>query len=1148
MAELNVLKRLFTLSGTFGSAVKELKDGKFPLSVCGVAAVHSAVLVPAFCDEIRMKALVITADESDAAKLCTDMRSVGTNALLFPSRDVNYGKTSGVSKEYEHKRTDTLSRIAEGAFDVVVASAEAVMQPVLTVNELTGYSLNISGGDEINIDSLTEKLTALGYVRVEQVDGTGTFARRGGILDLFCTDTPYPVRIEFWGDEIDTISYFDPDTQRRTDTVNSVKITVADDTASKNIKIAELIEKYAETNTVSDKQLRTLRADTEALRSGLPVPFDRYAKAVYPENNTIFDYLSDALVFVSEESAVYEKLENLSQFGNENIENMLLEGCYFDGLSTEPPSPECFERLTKTKKLVYLENFASSHKIHPVSQTEFSLTRSGIWNGDTATLTDDIMPTVSSGGLAVIITANKRAADSLSLSLADDNINAAVFESVTGLPKKGVIITCGALSSGFSIPEINVTVISASRENTSNSRKKAIKRNENAKEITSLEELKKGDYVVHSSHGIGIFDGINAITTSGVTKDYIKIKYAGTDVLYVPVTQLDLVSKYIGSSEDTTVKLNKLSGSDWQNTRRRVRKAVRDIAKQLTELYAKRMSSKGYAFSPDTDMQNDFERRFAYDETEDQLRCINEIKDDMERAVPMDRLLCGDVGFGKTEVALRAAFKAVSEGKQCAMLVPTTILAWQHFRTVKNRFAHFPVQIRMLSRFVSPSEQKKVLSGLRDGTVDMVIGTHRMISSDVNFNDLGLVIIDEEQRFGVAQKEKLKEKHPSVDVLTLSATPIPRTLNMALSGLRDMSSIDEAPDNRFPVQTYVLEQNNAVLYEAISRELRRGGQVYYLYNRVETIERTALRLKKVFPDAEIGIAHGKMSEDELSEIWRRLIEQEIDILVCTTIIETGVDVPNVNTLIIEDADRMGLSQLHQLRGRVGRSPRRAYAYFCYRPNKALSEIASKRLEAMREFTEFGSGFKIAMRDLEIRGAGSVLGGEQHGHLESVGYDMYMRLLTEAISEQKGTVTATEQECLIDINIPAHIPEDYIPALSHRLGMYRRIASIRTRDDISDVTDELCDRFGEPPKPVMGLMEIAYLRNVAASVSIVEITERNGMLLLYLKEISPDAISKMAAAFGKNFFFSAGNKPYFSVKPEKGIPVIKVLEKITAVLS
>ena len=644
-----------------------------------------------------------------------------------------------------------------------------------------------------------------------------------------------------------------------------------------------------------------------------------------------------------------------------------------------------------------------------------------------------------------------------------------------------------------------------------------------------MEELRQGDYVVHSSHGIGVFDGINRITNGGITKDYIKIKYAKGDVLYVPVTQLDLVSKYIGSADEGKIRLNKLGTQEWTRTRTRVRSAVKNMAKELTQLYAKRMAAKGYAFSQDTDLQNDFERHFEYEETEDQLRCVSEIKNDMERPVPMDRLLCGDVGFGKTEVALRAAFKCISEGKQCAILVPTTILAWQHYNTILKRFGDLPVEVRMLSRFVSPKEQEKIVLGLKRGNVDLVVGTHRLISKDVSFKDLGLVVIDEEQRFGVAQKERLKELYPHVDILTLSATPIPRTLNMAMSGLRDLSSIDEAPSDRFPVQTYVLEQNNGLLLEAIKKELRRGGQVYYLHNRVDTIERCALRLKEQLPDANIATAHGKMGEEELSKVWKRLMEHEIDVLVCTTIIETGVDVPNANTLIIEDADRFGLSQLHQLRGRVGRSPRRAYAYFCFRQGRGLSEVATKRLEAIREYTEFGSGFKIAMRDLEIRGAGSILGGEQHGNMEAVGYNMYLKLLNDAMNEEKGIKTEEEPECLVDLSISAHIPENYIESLPARLGIYRRIAEIKSNEDSEDVIDELCDRFGEPPAAVMGLINVALFRSKASKNGIYEITQTKDSLLLKVKEIKPELVAVLCDALKERVTLHPTENPYYSVK-------------------
>lgn len=629
-----------------------------------------------------------------------------------------------------------------------------------------------------------------------------------------------------------------------------------------------------------------------------------------------------------------------------------------------------------------------------------------------------------------------------------------------------------------------------------------------------------------------------------MTKDYIKIKYAKEDVLYVPVTQLDLVSKYIGPHEDgKNLKINRLGGKEWQKTRSRVRAAVKDMAEQLTKLYAERMKAPGYAFSPDTDMQNDFERRFEFEETDDQLRCIDEIKGDMEKNYPMDRLLCGDVGFGKTEVALRAAFKCITEGKQCAMLVPTTILAFQHYQTILKRFEGFPVEVEMISRFRTPQEQTRILRGLRQGSVDMVVGTHRLISKDIKFKDLGLVIIDEEQRFGVAQKEHLKELFPTVDVLTLSATPIPRTLNMAMTGIRDMSMLEEAPQDRHPVQTYVLEHDMGILAEAMQKELRRGGQVYYLHNRVDTITRAAARIHEFLPDARIGVAHGKMEEEELSEIWSNLLNGEIDILVCTTIIETGVDVPNVNTLIIENADRLGLAQLHQIRGRVGRSARRAYAYLTFTRGKELSEIATRRLSAIREYTEFGSGFQIAMRDLEIRGAGNILGAQQHGHMEAVGYDMYIQMLSEAIAEERGEKPEKqEEECLIDLQIEAHIPEEYIESIPQRLAIYRRIADIRTPDDAEDVYDELIDRFGDPPPSVQGLVNVSLLRNSASAQGIYEICQRGNCLLLYSNSIDMQKVSRLAALLRGRILVSAGAKPYISVKMAAGQTPVDTLQE------
>lgn len=1116
---------------------------RLPIEANGLSGVHKAIILSALSKQTERKIVLITPDEAEAARLSDDLEALGLRALLLPSRDLFIGNITAVSKEYEHKRIDTLSKVLDGDFDLLCLSAEAATQYTVKREILENSTLSLTVGDTVSLSELTNTLVSAGYTRAELVEGTGQFALRGGILDVFAINEQSPFRIEFWGDEVDSIAYFDVFTQRRGDSAEHIKIAPAGEAVCDPAALETKLEDYLKNaKKLSDKQKAVLRNDIDALSAGVSFSLDRYISFIL-ENSTVFDYIEDPLIVTSETVAVRDRLKSISFQRDEDIKSYLEEG--FLSAKTAKLYLDETELISFISKGILLDNFMPSSVPFDLKELiTFDFKRNSPWSGDTRVLKEDIGYTLSVGGLAVVAAGSERAAEILNHDLTAAGFNTMYLKDIKGLPTRGIVVTVGGLSSGFEIPELKFLFITH-RHITSEGRVVRPKRNKNA--YNSLEELKYGDYVVHASHGIGVFDGINRITTGGVTKDYIKIKYAKGDVLYVPVTQLDLVSKYIGGAEEGTLRLNRLGGQEWQKTRKRVRAAVKDMAKQLTALYAKRMAVKGHAFSQDTDLQSDFERRFEYDETDDQLRCINEIKNDMERAVPMDRLLCGDVGFGKTEVALRAAFKCISEGKQCAVLVPTTILAWQHYNTILKRMGELPVEIRMLSRFVSPKAQQKTLLELRRGNVDLIVGTHRLISKDVEFKDLGLVIIDEEQRFGVAQKERLKEKYPAVDVLTLSATPIPRTLNMAMSGLRDLSSIDEAPGDRHPVQTYVLEQNNGVILEAIRKELRRSGQVYYLHNRVETIERVAFRLKEALPDTNIAIAHGKMGEEELSDVWKRLIEQEIDILVCTTIIETGVDVPNANTLIIEDADRFGLSQLHQLRGRVGRSPRRAYAYFCYRQGKGLSEIATKRLDAIREYTEFGSGFKIAMRDLEIRGAGSILGGEQHGNMEAVGYDMYLKLLSDAMKEEKGEQPEPEAECLVDLNISAHIPESYIESLPARLGIYRRIAEIKTPEDVSDVIDELCDRFGEPPKAVMGLIDIALFRSKAAKNGIYEISQQANTLNVKVTEIKQEQVAKLCDGLRGRVTLHPTEKPYYSVNLKSGQSVSAALKEIAELL-
>ena len=871
---------------------------------------------------------------------------------------------------------------------------------------------------------------------------------------------------------------------------------------------------------------------------------------LYDRTATLLDYfsLNDTLVFVSEFHKGKERIRTTQWQWAEDVKEYLEEGVLCRGLDTYSGDWIYIQSQLEKRSTVCLEAFVRGTYEVPV-RTLLNITarQLSVWGGSIALLEEDLQAMQSSGLTCIVLGGTEKTASNIATDLKEKGLSVVYMPDMSEIPDKGVIITTGTLSAGMEFPAAGFGIITHGRHTGKAAAKK--RKNKHAQELYSLSELTVGDYIVHASHGIGVFEGIHKINMQGVVKDYIKVRYAKKDTLYVPVTQLDLVSKYIGPREDATVKLSKLGGQDWQKTKARVRSAVKDMAKELIRLYAQRMQAKGHAFSPDTEWQRDFEAHFEFEETEDQLRCIKEIKHDMELSSPMDRLLCGDVGFGKTEVALRAAFKCVSDSCQCALLVPTTILAWQHYQNISKRMEGFPVRIELLSRFRTPKQQEDILKRLKRGEIDMIVGTHRLVSKDVQFHNLGLLIVDEEQRFGVAQKERLKDSYKNVDVLTLSATPIPRTLNMALSGIRDMSVIEEAPHDRHPVQTYVLEHDQGIICDAIRRELRRGGQAYYLHNNVESIERVAASLQNQIPEAKVGFAHGKMTESELSEIWRKLLEQEIDVLVCTTIIETGVDVPNVNTLIIENADCMGLSQLHQIRGRVGRSSRRAYAYFTFTRNKILTEVAQKRLSAIREFTEFGSGFKIAMRDLEIRGAGNILGGEQHGHMETVGYDLYLKLLGEAVKMEKGELPSApvDNECLVDMQVQAHIPERYIENLSQRLDIYRRIAGIKNQDDALDVLDELTDRFGKPPVSVQGLIDIALLRNMASQIGIFEVKQRDDYIMLYREPMNMEFLEPLIKILKGRVKLSAGNKPYVSVKVTGKETPLQTLKQVLEIL-
>lgn len=1145
---MKFLNNVIRLLPEYAELLQDVKYTHTASSATGLGSIHKANLISSLNDDLKSHSLILVSDEGEAQRLANDLSAMGNRTFVYPLRDFTFRDVEGKSREYEHLRLNVLAHMCSGDYDTVIACVDAATQYTMPPEYLKSARVKLKYGAQLSPEDIIKVLLLNGYERAEQVEGAGQFAHRGGILDVFMPDEKAPIRIEFWGDEIDTINYFDVETQRRTDYVEEITVMPSNEVLiGDNNELADKIEKKIgllrgkATSTAAE----VLRNEVSLLRSGVKIgSADKFISLVYDKPATLFDYIDDdTVIYISEQTHVKERMKGYTWQFDENLKDYFEEGILCRGFETYNITWNNVLAICEAHRTVFLDNFTHGSYDLPVSAlVSFTAKQLSTWSGGIKLLCEDLDTISSARGACVILAGTQKSAKAVAEDLRELGYNAAYCENISNAEKGCIYVLAGGLTSGFEYPQINFTLITYSIHQALPTKKRKLPKN--SKQIYSLSELVPGDYVVHSTHGIGIYRGIHKIDMQGIVKDYIKVEYAKNDVLYVPVTQLDLVSKYIGPKEDSSVRLSRLGGTEWQKTKARVRTAVKDMAKELIRLYSERMKAPGFSFSQDDEWQRDFEAKFEYEETADQIRCSKEIKDDMQRTAPMDRLLCGDVGFGKTEVALRAAFKCVTNSKQCVLLVPTTILAWQHYQTVLRRFEGYPIRVELLSRFRTPKQQADIIARLKRGEIDMVIGTHRLVQKDVMFRDLGLVIIDEEQRFGVAQKERFKELFRNVDVLTLSATPIPRTLNMAMSGIRDMSVLEEAPQDRRPVQTYVLEHDNAVIAEAIRRELRRGGQVFYLHNKVESIERKAAAIQAQIPEARVAFGHGKMSENELSEVWRRMLEQEINVLVCTTIIETGVDLPNANTLIIENADHMGLSQLHQLRGRVGRSTRRAYAYLTFTPNKVLTEISQKRLTAIREFTEFGSGFKIAMRDLELRGAGNILGAQQHGHMEEVGYDMYLKLLGEAVAAEKGEEPENgELECLVDIQEQAHIPESYIESLSQRLDIYRRISDIRSKADADDVFDELIDRFGEPPKCVLGLIDVALIRNTASQNGIYEIKQSGNTLNLYVRDVKSPKVMDIISRNKGRAMLSAGSKPYISIKYAPGTDVIKLINEV-----
>lgn len=1108
----------------------------------GLPSVNKANLILGIYEQSKEKlVLVLTPDEQSSQALCSDFNAFAGDdiAEVFPYRDLVLRPIESSSNEYEIERMGVLFRILSKKTRVVFCSISSACLYTMPQNILERSVISIKSGQNFDQSEFIRMISEIGYIKRDQIDGTGQFAVRGAIVDIYPASTKTPVRIEYWGDDIDSICFFDLETQRRSEQVDVLEICPVSEFILNKAEFVDSVKEIIDSDITLNAKLK-IESDLEKIQHGASISnIDKYISVVYNDKVTILDYFADGILLVSEQKAVEKALADENNQWAEDLDILFDEGelC----IPLKNVRPDFTDVLSNIyKNVLFLENFP--HKADTCKLDEiisFNAINLGNWSGERKVLVEELEFYNEKDFTVIIMAGTNKAADMLSKDLLAVGIVAPVVEYSHEIQSKGVYITSGAISSGFEYPDAKFAVISVNKfkYRDSGNRKKSLKG-----QIRSLSDLNIGDLVVHVSYGIGSFEGIEKISVRDIEKDYIKIKYAGTNVLYVPVTQLDLVSKYMGSDEGR-VKLNKLGTDDWKRTKRRVKKEAKQMAKELIELYAKRQNTKGFAFSPDGDWMVNFERHFEYEETQDQLTAIEDIKHDMESTKPMDRLLCGDVGFGKTEVALRAAFKCVLDGKQCAFLCPTTILAWQHYRTLIERLGDFPVNVELLSRFKTSKQQKDIINKLKIGSVDIIVGTHRLVQKDIEFKDLGLAIIDEEQRFGVSQKEKFKQLFNGIDILSLSATPIPRTLNMAMSGIRDMSVLEEPPQDRQPIQTYVMEYEPLVIAEAIRKELRRNGQVYYIHNRISTITHCKTKIQRLVPDAKIGVAHGQMGEKELSLVWEQVLNHDIDILICTTIIETGVDIANANTMIVEHADYMGLSQLYQLRGRIGRAKRRAFAYFTFNRGKVLSDIATKRLSAIREFTRFGSGFRIALRDLEIRGAGSLLGERQHGQMETVGYDMYIRILNEAVCEAQGKKPEKEfVDCAIDIPISAHIPEKYISNISQRLEIYRKIAALENEEDKIDLIDELIDRFGEPAKSVIGLMDVAILRSKAAKLGFNEIIADGVALKFYPAKLEIEKMADIVDKLKGRASLNVGEKPYLSVKVQKDsfLDVIKLV--------
>lgn len=1146
----------------YESATKKIKYDKEPTCLTGIADSAKSHII--FALSKACTKLIVTYNEVKAKEIEEDMRFFeGEQVMLYPSKDIIFYSADVHSNDIIKERLKVIKAILDGENVTVIASIEALMDPIVSKAIFSKNIVSIKVGSTLKLIEFTKQLTLMGYERTEQVEAVGQFSVRGGILDIFPIDEINIYRIELFGDEIDSIRYVNPDSQRSIQNIEEVQIlparemVVTDETIANAVNkikkdTKDMVRRFSDVGKEEEKN-RIQKISNEILTKienlGNFNGIESLMSYYYDDLYSLIDYFENPLIIIDEPVRINERWESIKYELDESLTGRFEKGYLLKGqLNVVNNFSAIISKLEKNKcillsTLMQKINFMKWH-----SPIEFSMKTISPYHNNFDMLKNDLNYFIKQDYKIVLLSASYTRAERMSQLLKEHNINTVFSKDLTQPLKEGVVTTShGSLHKGFEYPQAKFVVLSETEIGKAKKRKPKYKKFKEGRKLDSFTDLKVGDYVVHENHGIGIFRGIEQIEIDNISKDFIKISYQDGGNLYITTNQLNAIQKYIGV-EGKKPKLNKLGTNEWKKTKARVKSEVEVLAKDLIELYAKREVGKGYIYAKDTLWQREFEEMFPYEETDDQLNAIEDTKKDMESNKIMDRLICGDVGYGKTEVAIRAAFKAVQDGKQVAYLVPTTILAQQHYNNFLQRMKDFPVRVEMLSRFKTAKEQKAIIEDLNKGLVDIVIGTHRIISKDVKFKNLGLLVVDEEQRFGVSHKEKIKKLKENIDVLTLTATPIPRTLHMSMVGIRDISILEEPPQERHPIQTYVLEYNEQLIKDAIYREMGRNGQVYYVYNRVNNIDEIANKISALVPEAKVAYAHGQMSERELEHMMIDFINGEIDVLVSTTIIETGLDIQNVNTIIVQDADRMGLSQLYQLRGRVGRSNRVAYAYLMYKKDKVLQEVAEKRLQAIREFTEFGSGFKIAMRDLEIRGAGNILGEKQHGHLDAVGYDLYCRLLEQALHKINDPTKKEEIETTINLDFDAYIPKKYIKDELRKIEAYKKIAAIEKQEDYEDVYDELTDRYGEPPKVVTNLLEIALIKAMANQLDMITIEQKGEEIIFEISKdakMNPEKIPDLVKSYNRKLKFTVNERICFilSVKKEEKKDVFSQIKNL-----